>query len=144
MKESCSLFTVQKHWVKPTPDLNDWSKQKAEAHESMKQTSKTTITQDNTSSLTKTKVSSRTLAVNTAENTYKPAATATTSPTSRCIVCIGNHRFWVCQVFKERTPNQRANIVAQAKPCFSCLREKTFSGNARTPKMQERSLQQLP
>ena len=40
MKESRSLFTVQKLWVKPTLlDFNDCLNQKAEAHDLMKQTS---------------------------------------------------------------------------------------------------------
>ena len=39
MKESWSLFTVKKHWVKPTLlDFNDWLKKKAEAHDLMKNT----------------------------------------------------------------------------------------------------------
>ena len=34
MKESWSLFTVKKHWGKPTLlDFNDWLKEKAEAHD---------------------------------------------------------------------------------------------------------------
>ena len=38
MKESLSLFTIKKHWVKPTHlDFNDWLKEKAEAHDLMKQ-----------------------------------------------------------------------------------------------------------
>ena len=38
LKESWSLFTVKKHWVKPTLlDFNDWLKEKAEAHDLMKQ-----------------------------------------------------------------------------------------------------------
>ena len=38
MKESWSLFTVKKHWVKPTLlDFNDCLKEKAEAHDLMKQ-----------------------------------------------------------------------------------------------------------
>ena len=39
MKESWSLFTVKKHWVKPTLlDFNDWLKEKVEAHDLMKNT----------------------------------------------------------------------------------------------------------
>ena len=38
LKESWSLFTVKKHWVKPTLlDFNDWLREKAEAHDLMKQ-----------------------------------------------------------------------------------------------------------
>ena len=39
MKESWSLFTVKKHWVKPTLlDFNDWLKEKADVHDLMKST----------------------------------------------------------------------------------------------------------
>ena len=61
LKESWSLFTVKKHWVKPTLlDFNDWLKEKAEAHDLMKQTSSKLRTEDNTNSVVKTKVASRT------------------------------------------------------------------------------------
>ena len=37
LKESWSLFTVKKHWLKQTLlDFNDWLKEKAEAHDLMK------------------------------------------------------------------------------------------------------------
>ena len=39
-------------------------------------------------------------------------------------MCKGNHRIWECRVFKEKSPTQRAKVVAEAKLCFSCLREK--------------------
>ena len=61
LKESWSLFTVKEHWVKPTLlDFNDWLKEKAEAHDLMKQTSSKLRTEDNTNSVVKTKVASRT------------------------------------------------------------------------------------
>ena len=57
LKESWSLFTVKKHWVKPTLlDFNNWLKEKAEAHDLMKQTSSKARTEDNTNSVVKTKV----------------------------------------------------------------------------------------
>ena len=66
LKESWSLFTVKKHWVKPTLlDFNDWLKEKAEAHDLMKQISSKARTEDNTNSVLKTKVASRTFAANT-------------------------------------------------------------------------------
>ena len=43
---------------------------------------------------------------------------------SRCSICKGNHRLCDCRVFKEKTPTQRAKLVADNKPCFSCLRDK--------------------
>ena len=66
LKESWSLFTVKKHWVEPTfLDFNDWLKEKAEAHDLMKQTSSKARTEDNTNSVVKTRVASRIFAANT-------------------------------------------------------------------------------
>ena len=31
---------------------------------------------------------------------------------------------WECRVFEEKTPTQRAKVVAEAKLCVSCLRDK--------------------
>ena len=119
LKESWSLFTVKKHWVKPTLlDFNDWLKEKAEAHDLMKQTTPKARTEDNTNSVAKTKVASRTFAANTqTKGIQRPTSTP------RCIVCKGNHRIWECRVFKEKSPIQRARVLAEAKLCFSCLRE---------------------
>ena len=125
LKESWSLFTVIKHWVKPTLlDFNDWLKEKAGAHEFMKQTSSKARTEDNTNSVVKIKVVSRTFAANKqSKGTERPASTSATPPTPRCSVCKGNHRIRECRVFKEKPPTQRANVVAEAK-LSSCLREK--------------------
>ena len=117
---------MKKHWVKPTLlDFNDWLKEKAEAHDLMKQTSSKARTEDNTNSVVKTKVASRTFAANTqTKGTQRPASASATPATPRCIVCKGNHRIWECRVFEENSPTQRARVVAEAKLCFSCLREK--------------------
>ena len=125
LKESWSLFTVKKHWVKPTLlDFNDWLKEKAEAHDLTKQTSSKARTENNTNSVVKTKVASRTFAANTqTKSTQRPASTSATPPNPRCIVCKCNHRIWECRVFKENSPTQRAKVVAEAKLCLSCLRE---------------------
>ena len=49
LKESWSLFTVKKHWIKPTLlDFNDCLKEKVEAHYLMRQTSSKARTEDNT------------------------------------------------------------------------------------------------
>ena len=106
LKDSWSLIKVKKHWVKPTLlDFNDWLKEKAELHDLMKQTSSKARTEDNTNSVVKTKVASRTFAANTqTKDTQRPASTSTTPPTPRCIVCKGNHRIWECRVFKKSLP----------------------------------------
>ena len=125
LKKSWSLFTVKKHWVKPTLlDFNDLLKEKAEAHDLMKQTSSKARTEDNTKSLVKTNVASRTFAANTqSKGTQRPASTSATPATPRCIVCKGNNRIWECRVFKEKSPTQRAKVVMEANLCFSFLRE---------------------
>ena len=65
MKESGSLFTVKKLWVKTTLlDFNDWLKEKAEAHDLMKQSATKTRTEDISTSVTKTKTASKVLAPN--------------------------------------------------------------------------------
>ena len=85
LKESWSLFTVKKQWVKPTLlDFNDWLKEKAEAHDLRKQTSSKARTEDNCNSVVKTKDSSRTFAANTqSKGTQRPTSTSATPPTPR-------------------------------------------------------------
>ena len=131
LKESWALLTVKKHCVKPTLlDFNDWLKEKAEAHDLMKKPSLKARTEDNKNSVVKTKVASRTLAANTQyKGTQGSASTSATSPTSRFIVCKGNHCIWECREFKENSPTQRAKAVAEAKLCFS-LEKCIYSGNA--------------
>ena len=126
MKESWSLFTVKKHWVKPTLlDFNDWLKEKAEAHDLMKQSATKARPEDNSTSVTKTKKASKVFASNSQQReTKKQMPPSSTNTYSRCIVCKGNHRLWECRVFKEKTPTQRAKLVADNKLCFSCSRDK--------------------
>ena len=126
MKESWSLFTVKKHWVKPTLlDFNDWLKEKAEAHDLMKQSATKAKPEDNSTSVTKTKTASKLFASNSQQReTKKQLSSSSTNTYSRCVVCKGNHRLWECRVFKEKTPNQRAKLVADNKLYFSCLRYK--------------------
>ena len=119
MKESWSLF--KKHWVKPTLlDFNEWLKEKAEAHDLMKNTATKARTEDTNNSVTRSKVSSKAFAANTQhKSNLKPQQRSPSTSTSSCIVCKGSHRLWECRVFKEKTPTQRAKVVAEAKLCFS-------------------------
>ena len=51
MKESWSLFTVKKHWVKPNRlDFNDWLKEKADGHDLMKNTATKARSEDTNNS----------------------------------------------------------------------------------------------
>ena len=126
MKESWLLFTVKKHWVKPTVlDFNDWLKEKAEAHDLMKQSATKAKPEDNSTSVTKTKTASKVFASNSQQKeTKKQMPSSSTNTYSRCVVCRSNHRLWECRLFKEKTPTQRAKLVADNKLCFSCLRDK--------------------
>ena len=126
MIESWSLYTVKKHWFKPTfLDFNDWLKEKAEAHDLMKQCATKARPEDNSTSVNKTKTASKVFASNSQQReTKKQMPSFSKNTYSRCIVCKGNHRLWECRVFKENTPTQRAKLVAENKLCFSCLPDK--------------------
>ena len=91
-------------------------------------------TEDNTNSVVKTKVASRTFAANTKIKGTQRPTTSATPPSPRCIVCKGNHRIRECRVFKEESPTQRAKVVAEAKLCFSCLREKHMFRQCPSPR----------
>ena len=66
LNESWSLFTVKKYWVKPKLlELNDWLKENGDARDLMKQTSSQAGIEDNTDSVVKTKVASKTFVANT-------------------------------------------------------------------------------
>ena len=108
MKESWSLFTVKKHWVKPILlDFNDWLKEKAEANDLMKQSATKARPEDNSTLVTKTKTASKVFASNSQQReTKKQMPSSSTNTYSRCIVCKGNHRLWECRVFKEKTPRE--------------------------------------
>ena len=114
MKESWSLFTVRKHWVKPTLlEFSDWLKEKAEAHDLMKQSATKAKPEDNSTSVDKTKTASKVFAVDLQQGKSKkqmPSSINTNSSSintnSRCIVWKGNQRLWECRVFKEKTPTQ--------------------------------------
>ena len=120
MKELWSLLTVKKHCVKPTLlDFNDWLKEKAEAHDRMKNTAFKARAEDTNNSETRLKVASKAFAANTQhKSSVKPQQSSPSPPISSCIVCKGSHRLWECRVFKEKTPTQRAKAVADAKLCF--------------------------
>ena len=135
MKESRSLFTVKKHWVKPTLlDFNDWLKEEVQAHNLMKNTATKARTEDTNNSLTKTKVASRAFAAKTHhKSNLKQQHSSPSISISSCIVCKGSHRLWDCRVVKEKIPTQRAKVVAEATLCFSCLRDKHMLRQCKSP-----------
>ena len=72
MKESWSLFTIKKHWVKPTLlDFNDWLKEKVEAHCLMKQNATKAKPEENNTSVTQTKTNSKVFASNSQQKETK-------------------------------------------------------------------------
>ena len=110
MRKSWSLFVVKRNWSRPNLiDFNNWLKDKAEAHEQMK----------NMPGKPKVEEPSKTKAV-----TRVFASTSTVEKNFEypsCILCKGKHALWKCSVFKEKTPTQRAKFSAENKLCFSCL-----------------------
>ena len=126
MEESWSLFTVKKHWVKPTlPDYNNWLKEKAEAHNLLKQSLTMARPEDNSTSVTKTETASKIFVANLHQGQSKKQMPSSSINTySCCMVCKGNHRLSETRVFQEKTPTPRGLLVADNKLCFSCLRDK--------------------
>ena len=122
--------------MKPTLlDFNDWLKEKAEAHNFMKNTATKTTTDDTINPLTKTKTASKAFAANTQhKSNLRPQQSSPSTSISSCIVCKRSHRLWICRVFKEKTPTQRAQVVAEAKLCFSCLRDKHMFRQCPSPR----------
>ena len=136
MTESWSFFNVKKHWVKPTLlDFNDWLKEKAKAHDLVKNTAFKARTEDTNNSVIRSKVASKAFAANAQHNSnLKPQRSSPSTSISNCIVCKGSHRLWECRVFKEKTTTQRGKVVAEAKLCFSCLRDKHMFRQCPSPR----------
>ena len=110
IRESWSLFVVKRNWSRPNLiDFNNWLKDKAEAHEQMKNMpGKPKIEEPS-----KTKAVTRVFAsTSTVEKKFEYPS---------CILCKGKHALWKCSVFKGKTPTQRAKFSAENKLCFSCL-----------------------
>ena len=135
MKESWSIFTIRKHWVKPTLlGFNDWLKEKAEAHHLMNNTATKANTEDTNNSVTRSQVASKAFTSNTQhKSNLKPQQSSPSTKISKCNKCKDSHRLWEGRVLKEKTPTQRAKVVAQAKLCFSCLRDKHMFRQCKSP-----------
>ena len=136
IQESWSLFTFKKHWVKPTLlEFNDWLKEKAEVHDLMKNTSTKAKIEDTNNSVTRSKIASKAFAADTQhKSNLKPQQSSPSKLISSCIVCKGSHRLWECRAFNEKTPSQRARVVAEAKLSFSCLRDEHVFRQCKSPR----------
>ena len=125
MKEAWSMHTVKRSLDRPTLiDFNDWLKGKAEAHERMKTASGKVKGDENVSSTaTKTKTTSKVFAATTSTN--QANAQVKSKPGNmppNCVACKEKHPLWRCPVFRNKTPTERAKLVADNKLCFSCFR----------------------
>ena len=101
----------------------------------MKQSATKARTEENITSVTTTKTASKVFASNSQQrDTKKQIPSSSTNTYSRCIVCKGNHRLWEFRVFNEKTPTQKAKLVADNKLCFSCLRDKHTFGQCPQPR----------
>ena len=131
MKESWSLFTVKKHWVKPTLlDFYDWLEEKAEAYDLMKKNATKAKPEENNTSVTKTKTASKLFASNSQQKeTRKQMSSSSTNTYFHCIVCKSNHRLWECRVFQEKTLTQRAKLMRIANFAFRAYAISTHSAS---------------
>ena len=122
MRESWSLHTVKQDMYQPTLiHFAAWLKDKAEAHERMKST---TFPKSRVEDAVKSKTSSKVFAGASQGSKPVPSSSSSTTNFDPCIVCKGKHPLWKCAVFKEKTPTQRAKVVADSKMCFSCINGK--------------------
>ena len=123
MKEAWSMHTVKKDWSRPTLlDFNDLLKDKAEAHERMKVSTTKPKSEDSTQSVTRTKTGAKVFAAASPNASSNGTGTKANRVQLNCIVCKDNHPLWRCRVFLDKTPTDRAKIVAENKLCFSCLK----------------------
>ena len=123
MKEAWSMHTVKKELIRPTLlDFNEWLKDKAEAHDRMKISTTKLKSEENAQSITRTKTGAKVFAA----ASYSASSTGNGTKLNRvqlnCIVCKENHPLWRCRVFLDKTPTDRAKIVAENNFCFSCLK----------------------
>ena len=124
LKEGWSMHTVKRNLNRPILiDFNDWLKDKAEAHERMKTSSgKPKIEESPTCNVTKTKTISKVFAATTTSTRNTIATKLSTQKFQvSCVVCKAKHPLWRCQLFRKKTPTDRAKVVAKNKFCFSCF-----------------------
>ena len=123
MREAWSMHTVKKDWSRPTLlEFNEWLKDKAEAHERMKISTTKPKSDESTQSVTRTKTGTKVFAATSSSASSKESRTKPNQMQLNCNVCKDNHPLWRCRVFLDKTPTDRAKIVAENKLCFSCLK----------------------
>ena len=123
MREAWSMHTVKKDWSRPTLlDFNEWLKDKAEAHERMKISTTKPKSDESAQSVTRTKTGTKVFAATSSSASSKESRTKPNQMQLNCNVCKDYHPLWRCRVFLDKTPTDRAKIVAENKLCFSCLK----------------------
>ena len=72
---------------------------------------------------TKTKTTSKVFAATTSTNqTNAQVKSKPGNMPPNCVACKEKHPLWRCPVFRNKTPTERAKLVADNKLCFSCFR----------------------
>ena len=122
------------HWVNPTLlDFSNWLKEKAEAHNLMKNNAINTKTEDTSNPLTR-KICVKGICCKYATKWFsKPQQSAALKSVPSCIVCKGSYLLWESRVLNEKTPTQWAKVLAEAKLCFFWLRNKLMFRQCPSP-----------
>ena len=126
MREGWSLHTVKRNMYRPTLlDFNTWLQEKSEAHDRMQATQKKSSSDKSAQTGAKAKMSKAFLSnVESSRDSNSVETSVPIKTFKHCIACKRHHPVWRCAVFKEKTPTQRAKIIAEHKLCFSCLNDK--------------------
>ena len=118
MEEAWSMHSVKRSLDRPTLiDFNDWLKDKAEAHEPMETAAGKVKIDENVSNIaTKTTTTTKVFAATTSTN--RANAQVKSKPRNmppNCVACKEKHPLWRCPVFRNKTPTERAKLVADHK-----------------------------
>ena len=110
LKESWSLHTVKKDFIRPTMlDFNDWLKERAEGHDRMKTTSfRSKPEETNSSGAVETRTSSKVFASSSKSSSVISQSQSSKNYHPTRVFCNTQHPIWRCETFKEKTPTQRA------------------------------------
>ena len=133
LKEGWSMHTVKRDLSRPTLiDFNDWLKDKAEAHERMKVSSgKPKVEETPTGNVTKTKTNSKVFAATTTSTKNTIATKPSTQKIQvNCVACKDKHPLWRCQVFRKKTPTERAKLWPRTNFVSHALMDNTLSAIA--------------
>ena len=125
LREGWFLHTVKRNLYRPTLlDFKTWLQEKSEARNRMQSTQKKSSMNESAQSGAKPKFSK---AISSNVQSSRDSMSVKTSVPIKtfkpCIACKGRHPVWRCAVSIEKTPTQRAKIIAEHKLCFSCLND---------------------